>query len=209
MSKFETNKEKMLSGKLYISNDPELRADFIKCKQLTRLYNASAGNDIAYRTELLKQLFGSVGKNVYIEPSFRCDYGCHIYIGDNFYANYDCIMIDVADITIGNHVLFAPRVCVFTAGHPIDAEIRNELLEYGKPVVIGDNVWVGGNTVINPGVSIGNNVVIGSGSVVTKDIPDNVVAAGNPCRVIRTITQKDKEFWEVQRKEYYATIKTE
>lgn len=207
MSHYETNKQKMLSGKLYIADDPELRADMAKSRRLTRLFNNSTENEMEKRSALLKELFASVGENVYIEPTFRCDYGCHITIGDNFYANYDCIMIDVTDITIGNNVFFAPRVCVFTAGHPIDAGIRDELLEYGKPIKIGNSVWIGGNTVINPGVTIGNDVVIGSGSVVTRDIPDHVVAVGNPCRVLRPITKEDRSFWEAQKEAYDLTIK--
>ena len=206
MSQCETNKQKMLAGKLYIAGDPELQADMARAKRLTRLFNATAENEMEKRTEILKELFGSAGENIYIEPTFRCDYGSNISIGNDFYANYDCIMIDVANITIGNNVFFAPRVCVFTAGHPIDAPIRDELLEFGKPIKIGDSVWIGGNTVINPGVTIGSNVVIGSGSVVTRDIPDNVVAVGNPCRVLRPITEEDKKFWEAQRVEYYETI---
>lgn len=156
---------------------------------------------------MLKQLFKSVGKNIYIEPSFHCDYGSNISVGNNFYANYDCIILDVCDVSIGNNVFLAPRVSIFTAGHPIDADVRNELLEFGKPVTIGNSVWIGGNTVINPGVTIGNNVVIGSGSVVTKDIPDNVIAVGNPCRVLREITEEDKIYWNKKREEYYQNKK--
>lgn len=149
-------------------------------------------------TEKEKMLAGKL----YIEPPFHCDYGCHISVGEWFYANYDCIMVDVCKVKIGDNVMFGPRVGIYTAGHPIDAEIRNTGLEFGAPVTIGDNVWVGGSVVINPGVTIGNNVVIGSGSVVTKDIPDNVVAVGNPCRVLREITEEDKRYWEEKRKEY-------
>lgn len=117
------------------------------------------------------------GRNPGIHPSFHCDYGFPIRAGDNFYANYDCIILDVCPVTIGDNVMFGPRVCIYTAGHPLDAEIRATGIEFGKPVTIGNNVWIGGNTVINPGVTIGSNVVIGSGSVVTKDIPANVIAA--------------------------------
>lgn len=198
-----TNKELMLAGKLYMAGGEELARDFKKSRMITRLFNNTTEEQKRYRKELLKDLFESTGKNFYIEPPFRCDYGCNISIGENFYANYDCIILDIAKVKIGKNVFFAPRVNIFTAGHPIDAEVRNTLLEFGKPVTIGDNVWVGGNTVINPGVTIGNNVVIGSGSVVTKDIPDNVIAVGNPCKVLRKITEEDKKYWEKQKEEYY------
>jgi maltose O-acetyltransferase len=141
----------------------------------------------------LKQLFKSTGDNIYIEPPFRTDYGCNTSIGENFYANYDCIILDVCSVTIGRNVFFAPRVCIYTAAHPIDAAVRNSLLEFGRPVSIGDDVGVGGNVVVNPGVKIGSNVVIGSASVVVKDIPDGVIAAGNPAKVIREITSSDRE----------------
>ena len=197
-----TEKERMLSGKLYIAQDEELKRDNLRARRLTRLFNGTTEEELEYRTELLKELFGSTGDHIMIEPPFRCDYGCHIRIGDNFYANYDCIIIDVCEVTIGDHVFFGPRVGVYTAAHPIDAGVRNANLEYGKPISIGNSVWIGADTVINPGVTIGNNVVIGSGSVVTKDIPDNVIAAGNPCRVLRAITLEDKRYWEEQREEY-------
>lgn len=203
----KSEKELMLSGELYKALDDELFKDSRKARRLTRLFNNSNEDDLEYRTDLLKQLFKSVGENIYIEPTFRCDYGSNISVGDNFFANYDCIILDVCDVNIGNNAFFAPRVCIFTASHPIDADVRNELLEFGKPVTIGNSVWIGGNTVINPGVTIGNNVVIGSGSVVTKDIPDNVIAVGNPCRVLRKITEEDKVYWNKKREEYYQNKK--
>lgn len=198
-------KDRMLAGKLYIAMDEELVNDMKKSRRLTRLYNTTTEEQQDYRKELLKELFESTKENYYIEPPFRCDYGCNISIGNNFYANYDCVILDVNKVVICDNVFFAPRVSVFTAGHPIDAEIRNMQLEYGKPVFIGNDVWVGGNTVINPGVTIGDNVVIGSGSVVTKDIPSGVVAAGNPCRVIRKINEEDKKYWEKLKNEYYES----
>lgn len=193
-----TEKELMLAGKLYIAFDEELKADSSRSRQLTRLFNNTTEEQGEYRTQLLKELFRKTGENLYVEPPFRCDYGSNITVGENFYANFDCIILDVNEVVIGDNVLFAPRVCVYTAGHPIDAEIRNSGVEFGTKVVIGNNVWIGGSTVINPGVTIGDNVVIGSGSVVTKDIPCGVVAAGNPCRVIRKITDADRQFWEKQ-----------
>lgn len=199
-------KERMLAGKLYIAADEELRNDFFRSKRLTREFNATTENEPELRQKLLKELLGQYGENCYIEPPFRCDYGCHIKVGDNFYANYDLIILDVNEVKIGNNVFLGPRVCIYTAAHPVDAGVRAMQLEYGKPVSIGDDVWIGGNTVINPGVSIGRNVVIGSGSVVTKDIPDGVIAAGNPCRVLREITDEDRQYWEKLRDEYYKQV---
>ena len=179
-----TEKELMLSEQLYIACDEELAKDNATSRKLTRLINTATEEQAEYRKQLFRELFQTIGENFWIEPPFRCDYGCHISIGENFYANFDCIMLDVCDIVIGDNVFFGPRVCVYTAGHPIDAEIRNMQLEYGKKV------------------SIGSNVVIGSGSVVTKDIPDNVIAVGNPCRILREITQEDKRYWEEQAEQY-------
>jgi len=197
-----TEKERMLRGELYVSHDEELKRDRQIARKLTKLFNETTEEEPEYRRELLKKLFQSTGEHIFIEPPFRCDYGSHIRIGDYFYANYDCIILDVCDVTIGDHVFFGPRVGVYTAAHPIDAEVRNANLEYGRPITIGNSVWIGADTVINPGVTIGNNVVIGSGSVVTRDMPDDVIAAGNPCRVLRPITLEDKRYWEEQREEY-------
>lgn len=201
-----TEKEKMLSGNLYLAQDAELAKEFARSKRITRLFNQATEEEPAYRAELLMELFGSTNGKFYIEPPFRCDYGSNISIGKNFYANYDCIIIDVCKVTIGDNVFFGPRVCIYTAAHPIDAEIRNTLLEFGKPVTIGDNVWIGGNAVINPGVTIGNNVIIGSGSVVTKNVPDNVIAVGNPCRVKRGINEEDKVYWTQKQQEYVRSF---
>ena len=202
----KNEKKKMLSGKLYIPReDKELEKDVKKCRMLVRLFNGTTEEQSDYRRQLLGELLGGCGKKCKFEPPVHFDYGCNTYVGENFYANFDCVILDVNKVTIGDNVMFGPKVCVFTAGHPIDAEIRIEVLEYGYPVTIGNNVWIGGNTVINPGVTIGDNAVIGSGSVVTRDIPPNVVAAGNPCRVIREITAKDKEYWSAKREEYFNT----
>lgn len=197
-----TQKERMLAEQLYMANDPELGADNRRARELTQLINQAGVQERDKIPGYFRELLEKTGENFWIEPPFRCDYGCHITIGENFYANYDCIMIDVCEIHIGDNVLFGPRVCVYTAGHPIDPQVRNTQLEYGRKVHIGSNVWVGGNTVINPGVRIGDNVVIGSGSVVTKDIPSGVVAAGNPCRVIRPITEEDYRYWKAQEEQY-------
>lgn len=145
--------------------------------------------------KMIKEILGKTGENVFIEQPFHCDYGKNIEVGENFFANYNAVILDVGKVTIGKNVMFAPNVSIYTAGHPIHPDSRNSGYEYGIPVTIGDNVWVGGNVVICPGVTIGNNVVIGAGSVVTKDIPDNVIAAGNPCRVIREITEEDRKYY--------------
>ncbi|MDE7384168.1 MAG: sugar O-acetyltransferase, partial [Anaeroplasmataceae bacterium] len=169
-------------------------------------YNQTLPEEIDKRRDIIKNLFGSTKEHFYIEPSIRMDYGFNIHIGDHFYANFDCVFLDVAPIIFGDHVFIAPRCCFYTAGHPIDADVRNMDLEYGYPIRVGSNVWFGGNVVVNPGVTIGSNVVIGSGSVVTKDIPSNVVACGNPCRVIREITEEDAKLWN-QRKQYFDNEK--
>lgn len=196
-----TQRERMIAGELY-TGDSELRKMNQRNRRLLHKYNSMTIDESAERVALLKELLGKTGDKVHFEPPFRCDYGDHISVGENFYANFDCIMLDVAPITIGDNVLFGPRVGVYTAGHPIDAEIRTSGLEFGSPITIGDNVWIGGNVVINPGVVIGNNVIVGSGSVVTKDLPDNVVAAGNPCRVLRKVTNEDKVYWTKLKEEY-------
>lgn len=185
-------KDKMLSGELYKSFDAELLAERQRTKEIVFRYNSLQPSMIEERNELLKSLFGSVKGNFFIEPPFRCDYGCNIEIGENFYANYNLVILDCAKVTIGDNVLIGPNVGIYTAGHPLHFELRNEEWEFACPITIEDNVWIGGNVVLNPGVTVGRNSVVGSGSVVTKDIPANVVAAGNPCRVIREITDADK-----------------
>lgn len=195
-----TEKERMLAGKLYKASDPELEADHLRKWELIRLINAEP--DRQKLPGLFRELLGALGEDSWIEPPFHCDYGPHIHIGKHFYANCDCIFLDVCDITIGDDVFIAPRVCIFTATHPIDAGVRNAELEFGRPVKIGSSVWIGGNTVVNPGVTIGDDVVIGSGSVVTKDIPSHVIAVGNPCRVLRPIREDDRLYWEAQAAQY-------
>jgi maltose O-acetyltransferase len=182
-----TEKEKMLNGELYFAGDPELIKERLNARRLTRLFNQTLETDDNQRIELLKKLFGSSGQNLYVEPTFRCDYGYNIHVGDNFFANFDCVFLDVCEIRIGDNCFIAPGVHVYTATHPLQAEERISGAEYGIPVTIGHNVWIGGRVVINPGVRIGNNVVIGSGAIVTKDVPDNVVVGGNPAKVIKQI----------------------
>ncbi len=199
-----TERERMVSGGLYKADDGELVALRQRARRLTRQFNATTEEELDKRQELLRELFGAFGGNSFMEPSFRCDYGVNIFIGEHFYANFDCVILDVAPVHIGDNVFFAPRVNLYTAGHPIDAGVRNEELEFGKPITIGDDVWVGGGVIVNPGVTIGSDVVIGSGSVVTKDIPSHVIAAGNPCRVIRAITDEYKVRWTRERDAYFA-----
>jgi len=190
-----TEREKMLGGKLYKSFDENLVNERLQARQILFELNILNPFQNDERNRLLGLLLGKIGSNPYIELPFRCDYGYNIEIGDNFYANFNCTILDCAKVSIGDNVLLAPNVSIFTAGHPIDAKKRNEGWEYAFPVKIGNNVWIGGNVVINPGINVGNNVVIGSGSVVTKNIPDNVVAAGNPCRFLRPITDADKMYY--------------
>ena len=152
--------------------------------------------------EELKKCFGKAPDDMVLTPPVYFDHGDRVMFGKHFYANTGLTILDENYVTFGDNVYLAPHVSIYTAGHPIDADIRNTDVEYAKPVTIGSNVWIGGNVVINPGVAIGSNVVIGSGSVVTKDIPDNVIAVGNPCRVLREITDKDKEYWEAEYQEY-------
>lgn len=192
-----TEREKMLSSKLYKCDD-ELIALNKRCKELMEKFNRTRYDSGDDRMKYIRELFLHVGKDSYIEPEVYFDYGCHISVGDNFYANTGLIILDQCRVTIGDNVFFGPRVNIYCAGHPIDAGVRNRQLEYGKPVTIGNDVWVGGNVVFNPGVTVGDDVVIGSGSVVIKDIPSHVIAAGNPCRVIRKITDEDREYWEQQ-----------
>ena len=191
----------MLKGKLYIPQGDKIVNDYMRAKRLTREINACTEEEEKKKNALFRQLFGHIGKHFWIMGPFRCDYGSHIFIGDYFAANYDCIIIDVCKVTIGDHVLLGPRVGIYTAAHPIDADVRNRRYEYGQPITIGSNVWIGAHAIINPGVTIGDNVVIGSGSVVTKDIPAGVVAVGNPCRVLRPITEADHQYWETQLEE--------
>lgn len=185
----KSEKEKMVSGDLYKAADPELLKERINARRLTRLFNESLETDDNKRMELLKELFGSTGESLYIEPAFRCDYGYNIHVGENFYANFDCVFLDVCEIRIGDNCFIAPGVHIYTATHPLNASERISGAEYGKPIHIGDNVWIGGRAVINPGVTIGNNVVIASGAVVTKDVPDNVVVAGNPAKIIKRMEE--------------------
>jgi acetyltransferase-like isoleucine patch superfamily enzyme len=187
-----TEKEKMLSGKLYKAFDKELLHERQYTKSQIFKFNSIPPDDIDKRNEVMKRLLGETKDKFQIESPFHCDYGYNIEIGENFYSNYNLIILDCAKVIIGDNVLIGPNVSIYTAGHPLHHEIRNQEYEFALPVRIGNNVWLGGNVVVNPGITIGDNSVIGSGSVITKNIPENVLAAGNPCKVLRKITSDDK-----------------
>lgn len=193
-------KEKMVAGEPYYANSPELGPLRLQAQRSCYRYNQIDPKNFKERKSLLKSLFGKTTAMFHVEQPFYCDYGFNIEIGHNFFSNYHLTILDGAPVKIGNDVMFGPNVSIYTAGHPIHHEIRNTTLEYALPVTIGDNVWIGGNVLINPNVTIGENTVIGSGSVVTKDIPANVIAVGNPCKVLRTITEEDKSYYYQQRK---------
>ena len=198
----KTMKERMLTGDLYIPSLTEgLRDLSIKGKKLAQQYNRLDFDDFEGRRAVLKQLFGKTGEKIYMEQPVYVDYGVHTTIGEGFYANFDCTLLDVAPITIGDNCMFGPHVSLVTPGHPTDAETRNAGPEFGIPITIGNSVWLGANVTVNPGVTIGDNTVIGSGSVVTKDIPSNVIAVGNPCRVLREITEEEKAEWREKHQE--------
>lgn len=182
-----TEKEKMLKGELYLGFDKELVNERTEARKLVKEFNDLCVTETEKRNSIMRELFGNIENNVYIEPPFRCDYGYNIFLGENFYANFNLTILDCNRVIIGKNVMIGPNVSIFTAGHPLDSEVRNSGLEFAYEIEIGDNSWIGGGSIINPGVKIGKNVVIGSGSVVTKDIPDNSVAVGNPCKVIKSL----------------------
>lgn len=166
-------------------------------------FNRSKQDEYELRDEIMREVFGSVGDNSIIEQPVQIDYGAHIHIGDNFYANVDCIFMGGAEIKIGNDVMIGPRVSLLTASHPVGAKARRSGLAYALPITIEDDVWIGGNTTVLPGVRIGKSSIIGAGSVVTGDIPAGVMAAGNPCRVLRRLTKDDAIYWDEKVQEYY------
>ena len=188
-------KERMTAGLPYKAWLDGLSEERTNNKLKIYEYNLLRPDETEKMNALLKDILGKTGENVFIEAPFHCDYGKNIEVGENFFANYNFTVLDVGKVIIGSNAQIAPNVSIYTAGHPIHPQSRNSGYEYGIGVTIGDNVWLGGNAVINPGVHIGNNAVIGSGSVVTKDIPDNVVAAGNPCKVIKMITDEDRKYY--------------
>ena len=195
-----TQKERMLAGLPYKAWLDGLSEERMENKKRIYRYNHLAPDDVEEQDRLIKQILGKTGERVHIEAPFHCDYGYNIEVGEEFFANYNFTVLDVGKVKIGKNAQIAPNVSIYTAGHPIHPDSRNSGYEYGIYITIGDNVWIGGSVSIMPGVTIGNNVVIGGGSVVTKDIPDNVIAVGNPCKVIREITDADRDYYYKDRK---------
>lgn len=183
----KTEKQKMLAGELYLASDPELAAESLRAAQLVQRYNQTPAGARQHRTEILRELLGQVGDEPQIVPPFHCDYGSNIFVGHRFYMNYGGVILDCNTVHIGDDVLCAPYVQIYTAHHPVDPTVRLSGRELASPIRIGNNVWIGGGAIICPGVTIGDNTTIGAGSVVTQDIPANVVAVGNPCRVLRSV----------------------
>ncbi len=189
-----TEKEKAAAGFLYNPNyDPELLAEIAKCSDLCHAFNQIRPSDRAAQTALLRQIFGRMGKEAVVNTPFWCDYGYNTTVGDYFFANHNCQILDGGSVTFGDYVFIAPNCLFTTAEHALDAEQRNEGLEAALPIRVGNNVWIGAGVIVLGGVTIGDNTVIGAGSVVTKDIPSNVIAVGNPCRVLREITPADRD----------------
>ena len=182
-----TEKEKMLAGEMYNAADPQLADERRRARDLCKSLNDSHDNELELRSQILQNLFGSTGADVLIEPPFYCDYGSNIFLGNKVYFNFNCIILDPAAVMIGSNVLVGPAVQIYTATHPMRASERSKYLEFARPVNIGSDVWIGGGAIICPGVHIGSRSVIGAGSVVAQEIPADVFAAGNPCRIIRQI----------------------
>lgn len=193
-------REIMRKGLLYTDLSEGLPDERLQGKDLIYDYNNTRPSEEEKRMNILHELLGHAGKNIWIEPPLRVAYGKNVYIGDNFYANFNLVLVDDIEIFIGNNVMIAPNVTISVTGHPVHPELRKNGEQFSFPIKIEDNVWIGSNVVILPGVTIGKNSVIGAGSVVTKDIPENVVALGNPCKVLRSITDNDKNF-------YYKNLK--
>lgn len=195
-----TIREKMKNGLLYTDMGEGLEEERMNCKELIYDYNLTRPSQINERKEILKRLLGSTGENFFIEPPLHMAYGKNTYIGENFYANFNLIIVDDGDVYIGDNVMIAPNVTISPTGHPVEPETRKLGMQFSIPIRIGNNVWIGANSVILPGITIGNNSVIGAGSIVTKDIPPNVVAVGNPCKVLRPIDENDKQFYYKDKK---------
>ena len=193
-------KERMKSGKIYFCTDEELAKE--QLRRLDRLYdfNQTRPSEMPKRMALLKEILAEVGENCYVEPPLHSNCGCHTHFGNNVYANFNLTLVDDTDIYVGDGVLFGPNVVVAVARHPVDPDLRRKVAQFNLPVHIGNNVWIGAGAIILPGIAIGDNSVIGAGSVVTKDVPANVVAVGNPCRVLREIGEHDREYYWRDRK---------
>lgn len=186
-----TEREKMLAGELYDAMDAELVRGRDRARDLCQVLNATREADRAVRRQVLAELFGRGGDSAWIQPPFHCDYGSNIRLGERVFFNFNCCVLDVCEVTVGDFTLFGPNVQIYTPMHPMDHALRRRQ-EYGKPVSIGQDVWVGGGAILCPGVTVGSRSVIGAGSVVTRDVPDDVFAAGNPCRVIRPVVAGDR-----------------
>lgn len=186
-----SEREKMLAGELYDPMDPELVRARDRARDLCQDLNATREVQVEERRRILVELFGSGGETVWMQPPFYCDYGANISLGERVFFNFNCVVLDVCRVTIGDFTLFGPAVQIYTATHPMDAMLRRQQ-EFARPIEIGSDVWVGGGAIVCPGVRIGSRSVIGAGSVVTRDVPEGVLAAGNPCRVIRTIEGQDQ-----------------
>ncbi|WP_286184237.1 sugar O-acetyltransferase [Clostridium sp. CCUG 7971] len=186
-------KERLLDGELYLAFYKELFDERQFAKEALYDFNNMRPSKVEERMDIIKYLFGSSGKNIFMEQPFMCDYGYNMHIGENFYSNHNLMVLDCNTIKIGDNVMIGPNVKIFAAGHPVDAEFRISGLEFAQAISIGDNVWIGGGSIINPGANIGDNVVVASGSVITKDIPENVIVGGNPAKIIREITEDDNK----------------
>lgn len=199
--------QEMLLGNLYLAGNilPENKS--IHGKKIIQKINNTPIEEKETIVALERQVFGETGGNLYVTPPFQVDYGRHVEIGNNFYANMDCIFLDVNKIKIGNNVMVGPRVSFYTAGHPIDPQIRIEELEFGLPITVEDNVWIGGSATILPGVTIGKNSIIAAGAVVTKDVAANTIFGGNPAQLIRAINEEDNHYWNKKKEEYQSRLK--
>ena len=195
-----TIREKMKNGMLYIDLGEGLDEELRRCKELLYDYNNTRPNEETKRKDLLKKLLGDMGDDIWIEPPVHMAYGTNVHIGNHFYANFNLVIVDDIDVYIGDYVMIAPNVTITPTGHPVDSELRRPGTQFSIPVRIGNDVWIGSNVVILPGITIGDNSVIGAGSVVTHDIPENVVAVGNPCHVLRKIDERDKEYYYKNRR---------
>ncbi|MGX6970978.1 sugar O-acetyltransferase [Vagococcus bubulae] len=195
--------EEMLNGELYVSKHIFDENKSLHGKIIAQKINMEPLENQDTIKALVKELFAETGENPYVMPPVHVGYGRHTTVGDHFFANMDCIFLDVNRITIGDNVMLGPRVGLYTAGHPIDPDIRIEKLEFGHPIVIKDNVWIGANSIVLPGVTIGKNVVVAAGSVVTKDVSDNTIVGGNPAKIIREVSEKDTVIWNQKKKDYH------
>lgn len=194
-------KERMFTGDLYLPSDEEIMTEQLKCLDKLYDFNATRPTELKKREELLKEMLAEMGEGCYIEPPFHSNFGgAHVHFGKFVYANFNLTCVDDTHIYVGDCTMFGPNVTLATAGHPILPELREKLYQYNMPITIGKNCWLGAGTIVLPGITIGDNVVIGAGSVVTKDLPSNTIAVGNPCHILREVSEKDREFYFKDRK---------